>query len=157
MAPTPTTADKVLAALAKSPGATAAELAEAAGIGRSTANKALAVLEAEGRVSRTGHAPGGGRRQPDRWNLVEASPNRGRRTSESARRTESGPRLGKGELRAMVLAHLQAQHDEAVTPTAVAASLGRSPGAVSNALVRLTVEGAAVQVGDHPRRFAISR
>lgn len=150
MAPTPTTAEKLLAALGKSPGATAAELAEAAGIGRSTANKALAVLEAEGRVSRTARDPEGGRRQPDRWNLVSSSPRKGRRT-------ESGPRLGKGELRAMVLAHLQAQHDEAVTPTAVAASLGRSAGAVSNALVKLTVEGAAIQVGDHPRRFALSR
>jgi len=57
----------------------------------------------------------------------------------------------------LVLAHLRAQHDEAVTPTAVAASLGRSAGAVSNALVKLTDEGAAVQVGEHPRRFALSR
>lgn len=150
MAPTPTTADKLLAALAKSPGATAAELAEAAGIGRSTANKTLAVLEAEGRVSRTARGPEGGRRQPDRWNLVNSSPRKGRRA-------ESGPRLGKGELRALVLAHLEAQHDDAVTPTAVAASLGRSAGAVSNALLKLTDEGAAVQVGEHPRRFALSR
>jgi DNA-binding IclR family transcriptional regulator len=157
MPPTPTTPEKLLSSLAKGPGATAAELAQVAGIGRSTANKTLAVLEAEGRVSRTGRAPEGGRRQPDRWSLVAASTNRGRRTSESARRTGSGHRLGKGELRAMVLAHLQAQHDEAVTPTAVAASLGRSAGAVSNALIKLTVEGAAVQVGDQPRRFAISR
>lgn len=150
MAPTPTTADKLLAALAKNPGATAAELAEAAGIGRSTANKALAVLEAEGRVSRTARGPEGGRRQPDRWNLVTSSPRKGRRA-------EDDPRLGKGELRALVLAHLHAQHDEAVTPTAVAASLGRSAGAVGNALIKLTVEGAAVQVGDHPRRFALSQ
>lgn len=157
MPPTPTTAEKLLAALAKSPGATAAELAEAAEIGRSTANKALAVLEAERRVSRTGRVPEGGRRPPDRWDLVGSAPKRGRRTSDFAWRTESGPRLGKGELRAMVLAHLQAQHDEAVTPTAVAASLGRSAGAVSNALMKLTVEGAAVQVGEYPRRFALSR
>lgn len=150
MAPTSTTADKLLAALANSPGATAAELAEAAGIGRSTANKALAVLEADGRVSRTGRAPEGGRRQPDHWNLVASSPHKGRRA-------EDGPRLGKGELRSLVLAHLQAQHDEAVTPTAVAASLGRSAGAVSNALVKLTDEGAVAQVGEHPRRFALSR
>lgn len=156
MAPAPTTAEKLLAALATNPGATAAELAEAAEIGRSTANKALAVLEAEGGVSRTGRAPEDGRRQADCWNLVAPLPQQGRR-GDARRRTESGPRLGKGELRAMVLAHLQAQHDEAVTPTAVAASLGRSAGAVSNALVKLTVEGAAVQVGEHPRRFAISR
>lgn len=149
MAPTPTGTEKLLAALAESPRATAAELAEAVGIGRSTASKTLAVLEAEGRVSRAARGPGGGRRQPDRWNLVN-SPRRGRWA-------ESGPRLGKGELRALVLAHLEAQHDEPVTPTAVAASLGRSAGAVSNALLRLTNEGAAVQVGDHPRRFAISR
>ena len=115
------------------------------------------MLEAESRISRTARGPEGGRRQPDRWNPVTSSPRKGRRASESERRAESGPRLGKGELRALVLAHLQAQHDEAVTPSAVAASLGRSAGAVSNALLTLTDEGAAVQVGEHPRRFTLSR
>ncbi|MDA8313904.1 MAG: MarR family transcriptional regulator, partial [Actinomycetota bacterium] len=50
------TAETVLEALGRHPGATVAELAEAAGIGRSTASKALAALEDEGKVRRL---PGG--------------------------------------------------------------------------------------------------
>jgi hypothetical protein len=41
----PTPADAIGTALSAHPGATAAELAKVAGIGRSTANKALAALE----------------------------------------------------------------------------------------------------------------
>ena len=47
MDPTPSTAEALLGALADRPGATAAELAEVAGIGRSTAGKLLASLQAE--------------------------------------------------------------------------------------------------------------
>jgi DNA-binding IclR family transcriptional regulator len=63
--PTPA-AQALLGALAGHPGATASELAEAAGIGRSTATKLLAALAATGQVLRQ---PGGlkdGRRAPDR-------------------------------------------------------------------------------------------
>jgi len=57
-APTPATpaAEALLGALADRPRATATELAEAAGIGRSTAGKLLATLAAQGRVLRQ---PGG--------------------------------------------------------------------------------------------------
>src|SRR5829696_5155075 len=70
-APTPATpaAEALLGALADRPGATATELAEAAGIGRSTAAKLLATLAGHGRVLRQ---PGGhhnGRRPADRWAL----------------------------------------------------------------------------------------
>src|SRR6266545_1163891 len=71
MASAPTTstpaAEALLGALADRPGASAAELAAAAGIGRSTAGKLLATLAAQGRVERQ---PGGlrnGRRTADRW------------------------------------------------------------------------------------------
>ena len=79
-APTPATpaAGALLGALADRPGATASELAQAAGIGRSTAAKLLATLAGQGRVLRQ---PGGhhdGRRAADRW------------TSPS--RTNPGPR-----------------------------------------------------------------
>ena len=68
-APTPATpaAQALLGALADRPGATASELAQAAGIGRSTAAKLLATLAGQGRVLRQ---PGGhhdGRRAADRW------------------------------------------------------------------------------------------
>ena len=67
---TPTThtpAEALAAALAAHPGATAAELAEVAGIGQSTAAKALAAMEHEG----TARRGDGGRRLPDRWHPAD--------------------------------------------------------------------------------------
>lgn len=155
MATTPSSADKVMEALADQPGATAAELAEASGVGRSTANKALAALESERRVTRTPGARDAGRRLPDRWNVaiahIASSPRRSL-TAEGSPGTS--PRLGKGGLRAMVLDHLRGHPGEALTPSAVAKVLGRSAGAVGNALVKLTVEGTVTQAGDSPRRYS---
>jgi hypothetical protein len=75
MAAAPTLAAEALAgALADRPGATATELAKAAGIGRSTAAKLLAALADQGRVLRQ---PGGhhdGRRAADRWTLPAPLP-----------------------------------------------------------------------------------
>ena len=51
------------------------------------------------------------------------------------------PRLRKGELRALVLEHPQEHSDVEHSPTAVAKTLGRSAGAVSNALDRLAADG----------------
>src|SRR5437868_63827 len=56
----------VLAALAAGP-ADAAEIAERAGIGRSTASKALAALAGQGTVERTPGGREGGRRLADLW------------------------------------------------------------------------------------------
>ena len=67
---TTTTAEAVLAALSSGP-ASAAEVAEAAGIGRSTATKVLAALAAGGQVVRS---PGG---------------------RNGARRAGTGPRSGR--------------------------------------------------------------
>ncbi len=61
-------------ALQLNPGATAAEVAQAAGIGRSTAAKALAALETQGLAVRS---PGGrrdGRVLPDRWHATGTPP-----------------------------------------------------------------------------------
>ena len=61
----------VLDALRHHPGATTAELAELAGIGRSTAARTLATLETQARATRhRGTAEAGGRTPPDRWTLV---------------------------------------------------------------------------------------
>ncbi len=61
-------------ALQLKPGATTAEVAQAAGVGRSTAAKALAALETQGLAVRS---PGGrreGRVLPDRWHATGTPP-----------------------------------------------------------------------------------
>jgi DNA-binding transcriptional MocR family regulator len=177
MAPTPATAPSsahaLLGALANRPGATAAELAKAAGIGRSTAGKLLASLQAEGRVVRQ---PGGhqaGRRTADRWTLptppanptqdpnpVAATPPAAP-TAEKANKdrppsSESG-RLGAGQLRQLVLACLADRPGQSLSPTAIAKTLGgRSAGAVANALRTLAGQGAVVQIQAKPRRYCIT-
>jgi predicted transcriptional regulator len=165
-------ADAVIAALAGHPGSTAAELAEAAGIGQSTATKALAALEADGRVVRL---PGGrgqnGRRQPDRWSVAEpdapptdpepaTDPESAAAGPSTARRPGDeymGARLGRGELAGLVLAFMADRPGEAVGPAAVAKALGRSAGAVSNALGRLAEAGTVTLIGDTPRRYRLGR
>ncbi|HZT67372.1 MAG TPA: MarR family transcriptional regulator [Acidimicrobiales bacterium] len=153
-------ADAVAAALADHPGATAAELAEVAGIGQSTAAKALAALEADGAARRV---PGGrseaGRRQPDRWSPPEhAVPAEAPPDAEPATETtESVSRLRRGELTGLVLEFLAARPGEALGPAAVAKHLGRSAGAVSNALGRLAEAGTVRLVADSPRRYRLPR
>jgi hypothetical protein len=66
--------DAILDALCQHPGATAAELAEAAGIGRSTASKTLASLEADGQVTSQRAASESGKPAPDRWTLIVDTP-----------------------------------------------------------------------------------
>ena len=150
---TTTTAEAVLAALDPGP-ASAAEVAEAAGIGRSTATKALVALAAGGRVERTPGGRDGARRLPDRWALpaTPGDPDRSTGDRGEPQGTES-PRLGKGELAAMVAAFLHDRPGEH-TPSAVANALGgRSAGAVGNALGRLVASGDATQTDDRPRRY----
>ena len=62
----------VWAALAAQPGATAAILADAAGISRPTAAKALAALESAGLATRTPGGRDGSKRLPDLWQPVGA-------------------------------------------------------------------------------------
>ena len=138
------TTSAVLDALAAHPDATANELAMASGLGRSTVTKALAALVADGRVRRQEGARSGGGRQPDRFAVAKPL----------TRRKVDNQRLGKGELRVLVLHHLQSRPGEAVTPTAVAKDLGRSAGAVGNALERLVASGEVVPTGTAPRRYA---
>ena len=74
MPPTPDIAtaatQQLLDALAERPDASAAELADAAGIGRSTASKLLVTLAAQGRVLRRPGGHQGGGRTPERWTLI---------------------------------------------------------------------------------------
>ncbi|MBV9660784.1 MAG: hypothetical protein JO337_06465, partial [Acidimicrobiales bacterium] len=95
----PSAVEAVAAVLAAHPNATATELADAAGIGQSTATKALAALEADGRARRH---PGGrgdnGRRQPDRWSSPQppASATVAETVSTAAAEAEVAPTPGRG-------------------------------------------------------------
>jgi hypothetical protein len=62
-------------------------------------------------------------------------------------------RLGKGALRGMVEDYLTERAGEQLSPSAIGKALGRSSGAVSNALVKLVADGYAVQTQDKPKRF----
>jgi hypothetical protein len=63
-------------------------------------------------------------------------------------------RLGKGDLRAQVLAVLHAHAGEERGPTQIAKTLsGRSPGAIANACDRLVADGHAQLTNDKPRRY----
>ena len=148
-----TTTEAVLAALGSGP-ASAAEVAEAAGIGRSTATKALAALAAGGQVGRTPGGRDGARRLPDRWSLPAPAEDPARPAGDGGGpQGTASPRLGKGELAAMVAAFL-ADHPGEHSPSAVARALGgRSAGAVGNALGRLVASGDATQTSDRPRRY----
>jgi len=75
MAPAaPSATEALLQALGGRPGASAADLAAGAGIGRSTANKLLVKLAAEGRVVREAGGRRDDRRRPDRWTLLAPAP-----------------------------------------------------------------------------------
>jgi predicted transcriptional regulator len=161
-APSPATpaASALLGALADRPGATATELAQAAGIGRSTAAKLLATLAGQGRVLRQ---PGGhhdGRRAADRWTLPPPGPTQGLGAPPTAAPTPPAKppptnlgRLGAGQLRQLVLGCLADRPGQALSPTTIAKTLDRSAGAVANALQILAGQGAVVQTQPKPRRY----
>ncbi|MGI8311658.1 MarR family transcriptional regulator [Saccharopolyspora hattusasensis] len=62
--------DKVWAALHANPGATTTDIAEAAGVGRSTAGKILATWAKDGSVTRISGIGDGGRRSADCWTIT---------------------------------------------------------------------------------------
>jgi predicted transcriptional regulator len=165
VAPTPATpaTEPLLDALADRPGATATELAQAAGIGRSTAAKLLATLAGQGRVLRQ---PGGlkdGRRAADRWTIPTPPPTQDASAPPTAAPTppaepppNNSERLGAGQLRQLVLGCLAERPGQALSPTAIAKTLDRSAGAVANALQVLAGQGAVTQTQPKPRRYTIT-
>ena len=68
-------------------------------------------------------------------------------------RGTGGPAARPGQLRDLVAAHLAANPDADFTPHAIGRVLGRSSGAVANALDRLTALGQAQLTSDKPRRY----
>lgn len=170
--PTKLSDEALVAAVAARPGSTAAQVSEGLGAGQSTVQKRLAALEATGAVSRT---PGGrvaGVRAPDRWDAADAAdaaepaatsePGEATADEDSgagdARPVEgSSTRLGRGALGAMVRDYLAARPTEAFGPARVGKALGRSQGAVSNALAAMAERGEVVLVAERPRRYRIAR
>ncbi len=201
--------EAILDALRQHPDATAAELAETAGIGRSTAGKTLANLEAQGQVTRRHGKSEGRKPTPDRWTLArdadaDAEPEQqpvaaaGEPTAEpadtaqgssQAPRVEAAPpatgtstraeavppvadtpdadqppgdatgggaRLRPGALRDLVYAWLAERPGQEFTPTRIGKELGRSAGAVGNALATMTDQGEVVQTSSKPRRYALA-
>lgn len=63
------------------------------------------------------------------------------------------PRLGKGALRGMVEDYLTGRPGDQFSPSAIGTALGRSSGAVANALDKLVADGYAVQTQDKPKRY----
>ena len=70
-----------------------------------------------------------------------------------APRVTPAGRLGQGELRRQVAAHLAASPAAAHTPVAIARALNRSAGATGNALATLAARGEAERVPGKPARY----
>ena len=172
---------EVTEAVAALPGATAAEVASALGIGRSTAAKRLARLETAGVLQRSPGGRSAGAKVADRWFPApvgagappEQAPGEDRAPAGDAAATDppgadaaaadesSGPeasrRLAPGALGALVREYLAARPNQSFGPSGIAKALGRSAGAVSNALSAMAASGEAVQVAERPRRYRAAR
>jgi hypothetical protein len=70
--------------------------------------------------------------------------------------TGGGPRLRPGALRALVHDWLAERPGQKFTPTRIGKELGRSAGAVGNALATMTDHGEVVQTSRKPRRYALA-
>ena len=94
--------------------------------------------------------------EPDALTMPDsASATGGTATENAAAPSGNGAtvRLGKGELRALVAAHLQAHPDEEFTASQVGKALKKSSGAVSNNFDALVKIGDAEMTCEKPRRF----
>jgi hypothetical protein len=151
-------ADLVAEALAAHPGCTTAELAALAGLGQSTVSKALASMETAGVASRDVAAPVAGRRIAARWSPVTRTEpaHKSAPRSSVADSDGSAERLRPGQLGTLVLEYLLAHPEQECTPTAVGKALGRSSGAVANALAKFAASGDAVLTSEVPRRYRIT-
>ena len=164
-APATPAAEALAGALADRPGATATELAQAAGIGRSTAAKLLATLAGQGRVLRQ---PGGlkdGRRAADRWTLPPPSPTQDSSAPPTAApmpaqptrpRPPSGAAGAPASCASWCWAAWPSGQDRRCHPPRSPRRLDRSAGAVANALQVLAGQGAVTQTQPKPRRYTIA-
>ncbi len=134
--------EAVYAAVAKEAGLTTAVIADVTGLNRQAVGKALATLEASGRVTRVA-GTGQGRAAQPTWTAKKIN--------------KSGTaKLRKGELATQALGFLQERTGSDFTPGEIGRKLGnRSSGAVLNALTKLVPSGQVVQTSEKPVRFAI--
>jgi predicted transcriptional regulator len=121
------TDERVRTALAAAADLTAAAVAEATGLGRSTVGKALARLETAGLATRTPGARDGGTRPPDQWNLTTTPPTPPGTSHAPAASTEhtsasTGNSSGTGSAGAIPPS----------TSRASAASAGQTPGSIGD-------------------------
>ncbi|MEU4252459.1 hypothetical protein AB0F15_34155 [Amycolatopsis sp. NPDC026612] len=177
----PETAEtKVRRALEANPGTTAAKLASAAGVGRSTATKILSRWANEGVVTRT---TGKDQSVPVTWTITttvqeaEAAPGdadegiadsspttdldshdtTGQATPEvPTADTPKQERLPKGALYELVREFLHEHPGEEFGPVKIGTELSRSSGAVNNALEKLVTNGVATKTCEAPKRFTSS-
>jgi DNA-binding MarR family transcriptional regulator len=141
----PTTEGAVVKALAPESELTTAEIVAATGLARSTVGKALVALAHSGMVRRHPGGRDGRRRLPDRWSAGPAG--------DASSSTSAAQRLRPGQLDGLVLDYINSQ-GAAVGATVVAKALGRSGGAVSNCLTRLSAAGRVRKVSDKPPRYS---
>jgi predicted transcriptional regulator len=66
------------------------------------------------------------------------------------------PRLAPGALRGLVEDYLRDHSSEEFSPNMIGTALGRSSGAVNNALEKLVENGYAVKTKEAPKRFALA-
>ncbi len=76
--------------------------------------------------------------------------------AEPASKDSSSQRLRPGALRALVHAWLAERAGKAFTPTKIGKELGRSAGAVGNALATMTDAGEVTQTSAKPRKYMLA-
>ncbi|MEV0675909.1 hypothetical protein AB0I60_05225 [Actinosynnema sp. NPDC050436] len=166
------TEEKLWQALQDNPGSTAAALAVAAGIGKSTAPKILTRWERDNLVTRAPGIADGGSRPADRWSITTAEePTDDQPTDEQPTDDESGgaheeqvdgetkpksERLASGALRGMIEDYLRENSGQDFSPNAIGKALDRSSGAVHNALEKLVASGYAVRTSDKPKKYSLA-
>ena len=101
-----------------------------------------------------------GARVADRWSatahVADDAAHDGADHAASDGPVRSTYRLARGELSPLVRAYLAARPGEDLRPSGIGKALGRSQGAVSNAVARLEVAGDAQLASASPRRYRIA-
>lgn len=137
-----------------------------AGIESDTVPAAEALQDAPSQVAEVGEADNSGDAGPRDEHGSDSAKDASAPAAQASSGEQAAPaetitslgekkRLAPGTLRQMVIDHLQAHPETAFTSTALSRVIGKSSGAIANALVTLAKRGQAQQVSDHPRRYQL--